>query len=189
MKAVHIIHRWEGNPKGDWYPWLKEQLVSRGYKVFVPEMPNPNSPNIEEWVGTLKKIVTNCDENTFFVGHSIGCQTILRYFETLPNDTQVGGVVFVAPWTTLAQEAVEGAEEIAKPWLTTPIDWEKVRKFTNNYITIFSDNDTFVELSNAEIFREKLHARVVIEKDKGHFTNEDNVETVQEVLDELLKLS
>lgn len=68
---------------------------------------------------------------------------------------------------------MEGEEEetIARPWLTVPIDFEKVKQNADNFIAIFSDNDPFVPLEkNRKIFEEKLGARVFVENNKGHFS-------------------
>ena len=35
----------------------------------------------------------NNDENTYFVGHSIGCQAIMRYLESV-DVKKIGGVLF-----------------------------------------------------------------------------------------------
>ncbi|MEK7531450.1 MAG: alpha/beta hydrolase, partial [Patescibacteria group bacterium] len=84
-----------------WFPWLKTELEKNGFQVHVPAMPESAEPKIEAWVSHLSKIVGDVDKNTYFVGHSIGCQTILRYLETLPADKKVGGATFVAGWFTL----------------------------------------------------------------------------------------
>ena len=77
MKA-YLIHGWEGYPENCWFPWLKKQLEEKNYKVEVPEMPDTDHPKIESWVNKLKEIVIP-DEETILIGHSIGCQAILRY--------------------------------------------------------------------------------------------------------------
>lgn len=79
-KRVFIIHGWDGFPEEGIFPWLKKELQNRGFLVFNPSMPEPSRPQIETWVKFLEKQVGIPDENTFFFGHSIGAQTILRYF-------------------------------------------------------------------------------------------------------------
>ena len=91
-KRVFIIHGWEGNANSkDWIPWLSRKLKSRGFKVNAPNMPNTNEPKIRSWVRYLEKRVGKPDSETYFVGHSLGCQAILRYLETLPDGVKVGG--------------------------------------------------------------------------------------------------
>ena len=96
MKRVIIIHRWSGGPDDDWRPWLKIELEQRGYEVANPEMPDTDTPVIKKWVDKLREVVGTPDADMYFIGHSIGCQAILRYLETI--DTPVGGAVFVAGW-------------------------------------------------------------------------------------------
>ena len=95
-KRVFIIYGWEGNPENCWFPWLKKELENKGFSVIVPSMPHPDAPEIKSWVGHLNSVAGEADENTYFVGHSIGCQTILRYIEQLPQEVKIGGIVCVA---------------------------------------------------------------------------------------------
>ncbi len=185
MKRVFIIHRWEGYPEEGWYPWLKKELEKNGFEVFVPAMPNTNEPKIEEWVNFLTNLVGEPDKNTYFIGHSIGCQTILRYLEKL-NGKKVGGVIFVAGWFILSNLETEEEKIIAKPWLETSINFEKIKKTTNNFIAIFSDNDPYVPIEDKDIFKEKLGAEIIIENNKGHFSGEDGVTELPAALNSIL---
>lgn len=191
-KRVFIIHGWDGKPEHGWYLWLRDELESRGFKVEVPEMPNSEEPEINSWVGKLNEIVGQVDEETYFVGHSVGCQTILRYLQILDESSKIGGAVFVAPWMHLDEETIreEGEEviEIAKPWMETPIDFEKVKKMSKHYVAIFSDNDYYVPLSDRDIFRELLGAKIITEHDKGHFTEDDGIKDLPVLLNEFLDI-
>jgi uncharacterized protein len=174
MKKVILIHRWSGNPKSDWYPSISESLKKEDFLVEIPEMPNTETPEIEIWVNKLKNIVPKPDKETFFIGHSIGCQTILRYLEQLDKRVKVGKVVLVAPWFNL-QNLDKESEKIAKPWTETPIDLSKVKSHLTEMTSIFSDNDEWVSLSDKEIFKSILNAKIIVEHNKGHFTSEDKI--------------
>ncbi len=189
IKRVFIIHGWDGYPEEGWFPWIKGVLEKKGFEVHVPAMPDASNPKINAWVSFLSKQVGKPDKNTFFVGHSIGCQTIIRYLEKVNED--VGGVVFVAGWFSLTPEAIPTKVEqaIAKPWLETPIDFGKVKKATKNFVAVFSDNDPFVVLENSKLFKERFSAKIVVEKNKGHFSGSDGVKELPVVLKELLRIS
>ncbi len=191
QKRVFIIHGWDGYPEEGCFPWLKKNLEEKGFMVENPAMPNPLKPTIDSWVAFLKDKVGQPDENTFFVGHSIGAQTILRYLESLDDEIKVGGVVFLAGWVNLTDEAceVEEDKEIAKPWLETPIDWIKVKKHTDGFVAIFSDNDPLVPFSDAEIFKDKLGAKIVVEYKKGHFSGSDGIKELPSILNSILEIS
>lgn len=179
MKRVFIIHGWGGNPNEAWIPWLKKELEEKGFEVFNPAMPNTDNPKISSWVNTLKKLVKTPDNNTYFVGHSIGCQCILRYLETLNNKIKINNIILIAPWLHLNEQTIkeEGEESvrIAKPWIETPIHFEKISSHIKKAICIFSTNDPFVPLKDSKIFKEKLNAKIIIGKDKGHFSQSDNI--------------
>ena len=123
MKKACIVHGWGGFTHEGWYPWLHVELEKLGYMVESPSMPDTDYPRIEAWVGHLAKIIGEVDTEYVLIGHSIGCQTILRYLETLPPDKTVAQVILVAPWLGLTPETLDEneSEEIARPWIDTPI--------------------------------------------------------------------
>ncbi|MDP1706429.1 MAG: alpha/beta hydrolase [bacterium] len=184
-RRVFIVHRWDGSPDSDWYPWLEAQLEDRGYRAKTIEMPNPEAPEIKAWLSALDEAVGQADENTYFVGHSVGCQAILRYLAILPVDQKIGGAVFVAGWFKLIGLETDEEKEIAKPWLETPFDLEIARAAGGKMAAIFSDNDPFVPLSNTDIFEKKLGAKIVIEKGAGHF---NDIEELPLALGEILEI-
>src|SRR3989344_4404088 len=102
-------------------------------------MPNTDKPKINAWISHLKKIIGKPNKDTILIGHSIGCQTIMRYLEKENFNDKVN-VIFVAGWFKL-------------------------------------DN-----LENKETFERNLGAKVFILKNKGHFTEDDNIKKLPEVL-------
>jgi len=172
MTKIYLIHGWGGSASSEgWFGWLKQECEKKGYKLFILEMPDTNYPKIELWVKHLENNVKEIDKETYFIGHSIGCQTILRFLEKLPENIKVAGCIFVAGFFNLKEESYEDEEDkkIAKPWLETLINLEKVKEHTNNFLAIFSDNDPDIPLSDSEIFKEKLNAKIIIKKNEEHF--------------------
>jgi uncharacterized protein len=185
-KRVIIVHGWGGYPEEGWFPWLKTALEKQGFEAHVPQMPDADTPDIVKWVKHLADVVGTPDAQTFLVGHSIGCQTILRYLETLPSDQKVGGAVLVAGFFTLTNMETDEEREIAQPWLTQPMDYEKIRSHTDRMTAIFSDNDYYVPLENAAFFEERLHPKVIIQKDQGHFSGSDGITKLPIVVEEVV---
>ncbi len=186
MKRVIIVHRWSGGEADDWRPWLKAELEKSGYEVIVPSMPDRDEPIIEKWVSHLRKIVGTPDADTYFIGHSIGCQTILRYLETI--NAPAGGAVFVAGWFNLTNLEDEEVKEIAMPWVNTPIDLKKVKSVLPQSTLIISDNDPYDCFEeNKKRFGEVVTKTVVV-PGAGHFTSEDGCRELAEVLTEFKNL-
>lgn len=183
MKQIYLIHGWGGSDSSEgWFGWLKKELKKRDIEIIVFNMPNTEHPKIKDWVNFLKKNIRNINEETYFIGHSVGCQTILRYLEQLPENIKISGCVFVAGWFNLLETAYEAEEEkeIAKPWIETPINLEKAKKHTQNFLAIFSNNDPCVPLSDSELFKRKLNAKIVIKNNEGHF---NETQEIKEIID------
>lgn len=192
MKRVFIIHCWGASSGESWYPWLKSRLERKGFEVHALDMPDTEHPTIENWVSYLAQHVGVPDRETFFVGHSVGCQTIMRYVETLPTEIVLGGAVFVAGWFALSPEAYETPEEIdvARPWLDTAIAYDSVRKHLRNIIAIFSQDDPFVPLENAKYYQERLGAKTIIQQGMGHYDHATTkITELPAALDAILEIS
>jgi len=190
MKRVFIIHGWDGYPEEGWFPWLKKELEEKWFKVFVPQLPDAANPRIEKWVPVLARIVGVADEQTYFVGHSIGCQTIARYLETLPEGQKIVGAVFVAGFFERVNlEKDPDVQETGRLWLEAPLDFSKVKSHLPKSVAIFSDNDPYIPLDNQYDFRKKLGSEIIIEKSKGHFSGQsDGITELPVVLESVLKL-
>ncbi|MEK7583370.1 MAG: alpha/beta hydrolase [Patescibacteria group bacterium] len=164
------------DPEEGWFPWLKRELEAKGFEVQVPQLPEADKPRIFNWVPKLAETVGTPDEHTYFVGHSLGCQTIARYLEKLPENVKIGGAVFVAGFfkRLTGLEGDADVQETDRHWLTTPLDLVRVRSHMPKSIAIFSDNDPWVPLDNQDDFRDKLGSEIIIEHAKGHFSGGDN---------------
>lgn len=182
MKRVIIVHGYTGYPEKNWFPWLKAALEKLELQVTVPAMPNTEAPQFSEWLPHLEKVVGNADEDTYLVGHSLGCPTILRFLESMPKGKKVGGVVLVAGF----------AEPIHFDELDsfTAHAWndEKIKQSTNKMVLINSDNDEHVPLEMGERMRDRFGAELVVLNNAGHINEKSGHTTVPFVLDELKKV-
>jgi predicted alpha/beta hydrolase family esterase len=190
IKRVFVVHGWDGSPEEGWFPWLKRELEAKGFEVHVPQLPDAANPRIYNWVPALAHAVGMPDEQTYFVGHSMGCQTIARYLETLPNGVQVGGAVFVGGYFKSLVLAEDEEEEVWNSWKSVPVDLSKVGSHLPKSVAIFSDDDPYVPLDNQDDFRDKLGSEIVVEHAKGHYTGgDDKCFELPTVLQKFLKIS
>ncbi len=183
QKRVFIIHGWEATPESNWFPWLKSELENRGFKATVPAMPDSERPILEKWLKYLDKLVGEVDSDTYFVGHSLGAITILRYLEALPSGQIAGGAVLVSGFP----EAI-GFNELAS-FFATPLAYGKVKNSVNKIIAINSDNDPYVPLRNGEIIRDKLGVELIVVNGGGHLNLDNGYAQMPIALEALLKIT
>jgi predicted alpha/beta hydrolase family esterase len=131
---------------------------------------------MKKWVTHLSEAVGIPTKNTFFIGHSAGVITILRYLEQLPRNAKVGGCVFVAGWIDDL-----GYKEL-RNFFVKPINWAKIRQRCNKFVAIHSDNDPYVKLYHGEAFKKYLGAKLIIERSKGHMTDEEGIRKLPSVI-------
>lgn len=182
-----MIHGWGGGPEIDFFPWAKEELTKMGFEVVTPEMPDSNYPKIDFWIKKLADTAGTPREDDILIGHSIGCQTIQRYLETLPTGTKVQKIILIAPWTVLTERTfTEMGEDrsVVAEWLEKPINYEKIKPMTDSWTAVFSDDDPFVDYEqNYRVYQDKLGAKIILEKSQGHFSSEQGVDKIPFLLD------
>lgn len=188
QRRVRIVPRWGGGPERDFYPWLTraaEDLPGRPLgDVVALSMPAPDCPTIEGWVGRLNEAL-GADPafaaGTLLVGHSVGCQAVLRYLAALPPGVRYAGVLLVAGWLW-----VDKPWETIRPWLDTPLDLAAARRATSKLVVLLSTDDPFTadHEANRRAWEERGGAEVVVVNGGKHF----NAAEEPAVLDALQKL-
>lgn len=186
-KRVFLIHGWDGYPEEGWRPWLKKELEQRGYEVSVPAMPDTSNPTLKKWLDHLQSVVGSPDEQCYFVGHSLGCITILRYLESLEDKQRVGGSIFVAGFSSDLE--YEGYKKELKSFFEKSLNWQSIKKHCKKFVAIHSADDKWVLMKHVDIFGEKLNATVIKMNEMKHFSGDDGITELPIVLDELIAMS
>ena len=181
-----IVHGLSGEPQYAWYPWVASQLEANGITVDVPEMPNPDEPQLKDWLTHLQEVIGTPNEHLALIGHSLGCAAVLRYLESLPGGVKVGKVILVAGFTDQI-----GFREFDN-FFKKPLDFEKIKaKSAAGFIAIQSSDDPFVAEQYGTRLKEELGAELIIKHEVGHMSGplDDNEsctelpEVVEEVTD------
>lgn len=183
MKRVIIIHGWEATPESNWYQWLKDELVKRGFEVEVPCMPNTNYPQLNEWLSKIRELAKESAEDLILIGHSLGTPAILQYLASLDGNQKIKGAIFVAGLPAFGEVA-----EIKNFYADIDIINE-AKKHCHKFALIYSDNDKYVSKNDAENFADKIEARKIFEPAKGHFMKSEGVTTLPSALEALLRMS
>lgn len=167
-----VVPRWSGDRDDDWYPWLTtEQSPHRAVRV-VDLAPHPDRPQVDATVAAVADVATDVvPERTLLVGHSVGCQALLRYLATRTGDGVFAGLLCVAGWWT-----VDEPWDDIRPWLdevwTAHPEWlDAVRQRVGDVTVLLSDNDPFTSdwATNRSLWRQRLDATVEVVAGAHHF--------------------
>jgi hypothetical protein len=183
VKKVIIVHGWDGNPVDSWKTWLKKELESKGFEVIAPQMPGGKYPKLIEWINVFSEVVNKPDEDTYFVGHSLGCVAILKYIEQLKINSKIGGVILVSGFISSL-----GISEIEN-FVDVPLNPVRVKDKLKKIVAIHSDNDSSVPLKFAEELRNKLGVKLILEHNKGHISESDKVKELPSLLNLIIEMS
>lgn len=184
MRAF-ILHGWGGDPTEGWLPWLKSELAKQGWAVQVPQMPDTDKPVLEKWLQTLRDLVGKPDENTYFVGHSLGCFTFLKFIEELEPGVRVGGGVMVAGFAGNLKRDIP----ILQRYYESGLDWDNIKSHGGKYVAIASERDGYVHVQSLHEFGEKLGAKTIVNNDWQHFSGSEGIKELPDVLESLLEIS
>jgi predicted alpha/beta hydrolase family esterase len=183
---VIVVHAFGGSPKKFWYSKLAEALVDDA-RVEVLRMTDPATPRIAAWVGDLERRAAAAAEEAaaakvlgravYFVGHSVGCQAIVRYLATpaaasllAGGSLRLGGVLCVAAWFSVIDPWAK-----IEPWCTTPIDTDAARRLIESHgaplVVLVSDDDRYTpdHAANATAWHDRLGARTRTLSGARHF--------------------
>jgi len=183
MKII-LIHGLAATKKSNWFPWIETQVKHNlGLSLQSISLPHSKIPNRDKWLGSLNKEILCPDENTFFIAHSLGCITLLKYIEGLPDTIVVGGVILISafdeslPLIPLINSFVE----------RKPIYGRIIPKVRNIKV-IGSTNDIIVPIKYTKKVAAQLHASVTEIQRAGHFTTQDGYTSFPELYSILVKM-
>src|SRR3989344_6235928 len=179
MKNAIIFHGAGNTSQGNWFPWLKRELERESYKVWVPDLPNSDIPNLNDWLETVFENSTwEFKKDSIFIGHSAGATFILRILERLPEDIQIHKALLVAGPYNLGtkKELFNYKRDMVKD----PFHWEKIKKSCKHFYFFYSDNDPYkCGIDQGKILHNHLGGQLILRSGEGHFNLEKGLQYKQ----------
>jgi len=167
IKNYVLLHGFDGNSDGIFFPWLKKELEKRGLKYQCPNLPNPQKPTEDEQV---KFVLENCqfDQNTILFGHSLGAVVAMKVLEKLP--IKIAGLVLAGCFTN------PDFKDRPRPFHKTfswEFDFKKIRNNCGSIIILSDPNDYAVYFEQGKLLQKELSGNLIEQGGiKPHFTNE-----------------
>jgi len=181
---IYVIHGYTSSSQAEWFPWLKEQFKNNSVKIDIPNMPNSEDPHLEQWLKHLRKNVLDINENTIFIGHSLGCVTALRYI--LEKNIKIKGAMLVSGFINEnpMDEQTEGLQEFVDGLL----DIERIKSLIPSRIVITATDDDIVPTEATQKLAKALDANLIILSSGKHFIARDGYTDFPVLLNEIQKL-
>lgn len=183
MKAV-ILHGTQGSPDGNWFRWLEGELTKRGWRVWLPTLPNAAKPSLREEADFVRANVPFAlDDKTVIVGHSSGATLALVLAQEL--SASVHAIVCVS--TVKDNDTLKW--EPNDRLLDVPFDFARIHAHAGKLVFIHSDNDPYVPLSHANFLAEQTGGELIVLPGQGHFNLEKSAgyKTFPKLLDSILE--
>ena len=163
---IILVHGFKSSPQMNWFPWLSRELRARGHDVVVPELPNPESPDRDEWTQKLLEECAPLDDKTIIVGHSLGGAAALRLLEAAEARTTTHALVLVStPWMI--------RDERFRGFFMSELDYEVLMWRASKYAVIHAKDDAVIPAEHGRRYASALHARFVQTEDGGHYQGEE----------------
>lgn len=164
MKNALLLHGTAASSKGNWFPWLKGKLEDKGWKVWVPDLPEATAPNVKRYNEFLLSKGWEFTEHSVVIGHSSGAVATLGLLQAFPEGAKIATAILVGAFKDdLGRDDLKGLFE-------TPFDFAKIQSRAGKFIFIHSDDDPFCPLEGAEYLAAQLDGELIIKPGQKHFS-------------------
>ena len=146
---------------------MKSELEKNKHRVIVPNFPHTDTPTLEEWREYMKKYDDSIDEESVFVGHSLGGAFALRLLETMNHAIRATFLV-ASVWETQDNEYAP----LMTSFTETPYDWKTIQKNGGGIHIVHSDDDKYLPLSYSGELQKNLECRMTVIPGGKHLNTE-----------------
>ena len=178
-----IIHGSFGSPFVNWFPWLRNQIELGGRSVYTPDFPTGvGYQNYTNWKKLLEVYVSAglINENTVIFAHSIAPVFISHFL--VEHKLKVKRLIFVCGFNNYLgiNEEYDNVNE------TMYFDnLEDVKKYADEIICFYSDNDPYVKYDVEKSFAKKIATKEIVIENGGHLNSETGYNEFKELLEYL----
>lgn len=165
MKRAVILHGTDGAPTHNWFPWLKQQLESKGYEVWVPLLPNNHTPDRRVYNDFLFNSGWDFTDN-LVIGHSSGAVTVLNL---LMDDRcpKIGLGVIVGAWYQSADPWTP-PDQFKSLFPESGFDFNKIKAKSGNLVYMHGENDPYCPLEQAKWLAKQTNSEIVVVPNGHH---------------------
>lgn len=183
MENYFIIHGSFSSPYSNWIGWLHDFIENEGKQVYVPDFPiGVGYQNYENWNKLFKYYLDLglINENTTIIGHSIAPVFISKFLTE--NKVKVKKLIFVCGFNNYLGINDE-YDNVNKSMYFNNL--EDVKKYANEIICFYSDNDPYVKYEVEKEFADKIATEQVFIANAGHINSESGYDAFEDIVNYL----
>lgn len=193
MKFI-IIHGSFGHPGEHWFPPLADSLRNIGHSVIVPTFPcdgwdevtsagqdgKTKKQSLASWFDAFEKATKNFlpDEQTCIVGHSLGPVFTLHVIERYGY--RIDSAIFVSPFLRKLNKVWQ-ADKVNESFYREDFDFDALRNNIPLSYVLYSDNDSYVSMSESLYFADKISSEKILVRGAGHINKMQNYSLILEL--------
>ncbi len=163
IERVLIIHGYGTNASECFYPWIKNKLISKGFDVELPNLPNDTYPKASD---NIKYILNGYPKKKdIIIAHSLGVPTALKMIENL--DYSIKSLYLIAGF--IDTNFYDGDPDIEN--LENFCDWKfnfnKIKNKVDNIYVLKPNKDTSVTFKQTLSLSEALDVPIINFRQSG----------------------
>jgi predicted alpha/beta hydrolase family esterase len=166
VRAV-LLHGIEGYPSENWFPWLAENLQSRGFQVEVPHFPSGENLSLSSWIDIFARHFGTLQGFDIVIGHSLGAVFALRLVEQLTASIRAAFLVsaFVGPIS------FPPYARMISSFFASEFNWPYIRAMSRAWYLYHADNDPIVPLASGLAVARHLDVPMRVIPGGGHLNS------------------
>ena len=178
MKEILFIH--SAGPQGhhEGSDYLVSYLIDAlgpGYRVWLPDMPDPENPHYADWKTRLRKELSILDDELILVGHSLGAWVLLIYLSEKKLRQRLSGL-FLIGTVYWGKEDWDVKEYVLKRNFSSKLP------AINKIFLYHSRDDEVVPVTHLRYYAEELPKATVREfAHRGHLFGKGLPELVEDI--------
>lgn len=176
MKKVVIIHGMSAPLDECFGLKAKERFKNHGYEIYEPIFPLEKDINYDVWNSIIDKCVSDIDEDTCFLCHSLGCIYVVRYL--FRKKAKVRAVIAVAGGFFEKKDAWKGYD---LRFIPSKREFKYFRENVKDIYHICSDNDDIFTAKHFKDYINLTKAKEIMIKNCGHFGRRSGVKDIKEI--------
>lgn len=162
-----ILHGTGGSHESSWTPWVKAELQAAGHKVWAPDLPGADVPNIDRYADFL--FASDWDFNDcVIIGHSSGSVATLGILQKLPEGTRINTAILIGAFTKRLSESPSWS--MLKELFENPFDFDNLKTKSDKFIFMHSTDDPICPIDQAEYLCEQTGGEMIKFDNMSHFT-------------------